>query len=73
MGPARAQGASSPRAHRPQPVPATASNLRQLLIWSRATGDVTDPLTMVEVGPASFEEIDLATGGVGNTGPPAAA
>jgi hypothetical protein len=47
--------------------------LRQLLIWSRATGDVTDPLTLMEVGPAAFEEIDPATGGVGNTGPPAAA
>ena len=54
-------------------VAVTASNLRQLLTWSRATGDVTDPLTLMEVGPASFEEIDLATGGVGATSPPAAA
>ena len=54
-------------------VAVTASNLRQLLIWSRATGDVTDPLTLMEVGPAAFEEIDPATGGVGNTGPPKAA
>ena len=38
-----------------------------------ATGDVTDPLTLMEVGPVSFEEIDPTTGGVGNTGPPAAA
>jgi hypothetical protein len=54
-------------------VAVTASNLRQLLTWSRATGDVTDPLTLMEVGPVSFEEIDPATGGVGNTGPPTAA
>ena len=54
-------------------VAVTASNLRQLLTWSRETGDVTDPLTLMEVGPVSFEEIDPATGGVGNTGPPAAA
>jgi hypothetical protein len=54
-------------------VAVTASNLRQLLTWSRATGDVTDPLTLMEVGPAAFEEIDPATGGVGNTGPPLAA
>jgi len=54
-------------------VAVTASNLRQLLTWSRATGDVTDQLTMMEVGPASFEEIDLTTGGVGATGPPTAA
>jgi len=27
----------------------------------------------MEVGPVSFEEIDPATGGVGNTGTPAAA
>jgi hypothetical protein len=54
-------------------VAVTASNLRQLLTWSRATGDVTDPLTAMEVGPAAFEEIDLATGGVGATSPPAAA
>ena len=54
-------------------VAVTASNLRQLLIWSRATGDVTDPLTLMEVGPAPFEEIDPHAGGVGNTGPPAAA
>jgi len=51
----------------------TASSLRQLLIWSRATGDVTDPLTQMEVGPAAFEEIDSAAGGVGVTGPPDAA
>jgi hypothetical protein len=51
----------------------TASNLRQLLTWSRATGDVTDPLTLMEVGPAAFEEIDPATCGVGATSPPAAA
>ena len=50
-----------------------ASNLRQLLTWSRATGDVTDPLILMEVGPVSFKEIDPATGGVGNTGPPLAA
>ena len=50
-----------------------ASNLRQLLIWSRATGDVTDPLTLMEVGPVAFQETDPATGGVGNTGPPTAA
>ena len=54
-------------------VAVTASNLRQLLTWSRSTGDVTDQLTLMEVGPASFEEIDPATRGVGNTGPPAAA
>ena len=54
-------------------VTVTASNLRQLLTWSRATGDVTDPLTLMEVGPVSFEEIDPATGGVGATSPPAAA
>ena len=50
-----------------------ASNLRQLLIWSRTTGDVTDPLTLMEVGPVAFQETDPATGGVGNTGPPTAA
>jgi hypothetical protein len=33
-------------------------NLRQLLTWSRETGDITDPLTLMEVGPVSFEEID---------------
>ena len=54
-------------------VAVTSSNLRQLLTWSRDTGDVTDPLTRMEVGPAAFEEIDPATGGVGNTGPPTAA
>ena len=54
-------------------VAVTASNLRQLLTWSRATGDVTDPLTLMEVGPVSFEEIDPATGGVGATSPPATA
>ena len=54
-------------------VTVTASNLRQLLTWSRATGDVTNPLTLMEVGPTAFEEIDLATGGVGATSPPAAA
>jgi hypothetical protein len=54
-------------------VAVTASNLRQLLTWSHATVDVTDPLTPMEVGPASFEETDPATDGVGNTGPPAAA
>jgi hypothetical protein len=54
-------------------VAVTASNLRQLLTWSRETGDVTDPLTLMEVGPVSFEEIDPATGGAGNTGPPTAA
>jgi len=54
-------------------VAVTASNLRQLLTWSRATGDVTDPLTLMEAGPASFEEIDLAGGGVGATSPPTAA
>jgi hypothetical protein len=54
-----------PRGHRVQ--------LRQLLTWSTETGDVTDPLTLMEVGPVSFEEIDPATGGVGNTGPPTAA
>ena len=54
-------------------VAVTSSNLRQLLTWSRDTGDVTDPLTRMEVGPAAFEEIDPATGGVENTGPPTAA
>jgi hypothetical protein len=54
-------------------VAVTACNLRQLLTWSRATGDVTDPLTLMEAGPASFEEIDPATGGVGATSPPTAA
>src|ERR1035437_6598775 len=54
-------------------VAVTSSNLRQLLTWSRDTGDVTDPLTRMEVGPAAFEEIDPATGGVGDTGPPTAA
>jgi len=51
----------------------TSPRVRNLLTWSRETGDVTDPLTLMEVGPVSFEEIDPATGGVGNTGPPAAA
>lgn len=51
----------------------TASNLRQLQTWAKTTGDVTDPLTQMEVGPTAFEEIDPATGGVGNTGPPTTA
>jgi hypothetical protein len=53
-------------------VAVTASNLRQLLTWSRATGDVTDPLTLMEVRPSAFEEIDPATGGVRATSPAAA-
>jgi len=54
-------------------VAVTASNLRQLLTWSRATGDVTDPLTLMEVRPSAFEEIDPSTGGVRATSPPTAA
>jgi len=34
----------------------TACNLRQLLTWSRAIGDVTDPLTLMDVGPASRQQ-----------------
>ena len=54
-------------------VAVTASHLRQLLTWSRDTGDVTDPLTAMEAAPASFEEIDPAGGGVGANSPPTAA
>jgi len=55
------------------PLPDVRQHRHRLLTWSRETGDATDPLTLMEVGPVSFEEIDLATGGVGATSPPAAA
>jgi len=60
------------RYRRPRPADAFLA-ARALNLGVLLAADVTDPLTLMEAGPASFEESDLAGGGVGATSPPAAA
>ncbi len=48
-----------------------STNLHQLLLWSRETGNTCDPLTRMSVPEAAFEEIGPAEGAGGAASPPA--
>lgn len=48
-----------------------STNLHQVLLWAKATGNTDDPLTQMHVPDVAFEEVEPAEGAGGANSPPA--